>query len=760
MSAALSRVAVIGAGVMGSGIAAQIANAGIPVLLLDRGDIAADALAAMAKRSPAPFMSPRAMRLVQTADSDSALEQIADCDWIIEVIVERLDIKQALYRRIDAVRRPDAIVSSNTSTIPLAQLVSGMPEAFASCFVITHFFNPPRYMRLLELVSGPHTDPHHLARLRDFCDVRLGKTPVACHDTPGFIANRIGTYWMQEGLNAALDLGLTVEEADAAMGKPAGIPKTGIFGLLDLVGLDLMPHIVASLRHTLPPDDAFQATVRDWPVLQALLDAGHTGRKGDGGFYRLIRGAAGKHMLALDLATGAYRPQQKASITARDLASLLAEPGKIGAYARRVLGGTIAYAAALVPEIADDIVAIDDAMRLGYNWKRGPFEMIDAIGVADFTALLRKAGQDVPALLQTDQPFYRVDNKRRHYRGIDGAYHDIRRPEGVLLLADIKRASKPLLRNGSASLWDIGDGVACFEMTSKLGSFDPAIMELLEQTLAVVGKSYKALVIGHDGDSFSAGANLGLALFAANIAAWGEIEKMVAGGQATFKAMKYAPFPVVAAPAGLALGGGCEITLHADAVQAHAELYMGLVECGVGLIPGWGGCGELIDRLHRFGKLPNGPMPAVAKAFEQISTAAVSTSAEDAKRLAYLRPTDGITMNRDRLLADAKARALAMVDGYQPPKPPEFHLPGISGRVGMTMAADAMRARGLATGYDITVATALATVLSGGPADLVDTVSDADMLALERNAFLRLVRNTPTLARIEYTLATGKPLRN
>jgi 3-hydroxyacyl-CoA dehydrogenase len=244
VSAALSRVAVIGAGVMGSGIAAQIANAGIPVLLLDRGDIAADALAAMAKRSPAPFMSPRAMRLVQTADSDSALEQIADCDWIIEVIVERLDIKQALYRRIDAVRRPDAIVSSNTSTIPLAQLVSGMPEAFASCFVITHFFNPPRYMRLLELVSGPHTDPHHLARLRDFCDVRLGKTPVACHDTPGFIANRIGTYWMQEGLNAALDLGLTVEEADAAMGKPAGIPKTGIFGLLDLVGLDLMPHIV------------------------------------------------------------------------------------------------------------------------------------------------------------------------------------------------------------------------------------------------------------------------------------------------------------------------------------------------------------------------------------------------------------------------------------------------------------------------------------------------------------------------------------
>jgi 3-hydroxyacyl-CoA dehydrogenase len=747
----MNRIAVIGAGVMGSGIAAQIANAGVRVLLLDRGDIAAKALAQAEKTSPAPFMDKSAMKLVATADSDTQLDQIADCDWIIEVIVERLDIKQALYRRIDAVRRPDAIISSNTSTIPLAQLIDGMPDRFAAHFMITHFFNPPRYMRLLELVSGPRTDAAALDRVRAFCDATLGKTPVPCNDTPGFIANRIGTYWMQVALNAALDLGLTVEQADAAMGKPAGIPKTGVFGLLDLIGLDLMPHIVDSLRRTLPPADAFHATIRDWPVLPKLIAGGFTGRKGKGGFYRLDRSGGGKRMLALDLASGEYRAEQQATVAERDLPSLLAAATPTGEYARRVLGATLAYSAALVGEIAGD---------LGYNWKRGPFEMIDQIGAAAFADRLRSAGQPVPAILQSGQKLYRVQDGKRQFLGLDGVYHDIVRAPGVLLLSDIKLASKPLLKNASAAAWDIGDGVVCFELTSKMSSFDPAIMELLGKTLELVGKSYKALIIGSDNDTFSAGANLGLALFAANIAAWGEIEKMVAGGQETFKAMKYAPFPVVAAPAGLALGGGCEIVLNANAVQAHAELYMGLVECGVGLIPGWGGCGEVIERWRSHGKLPNGPMPAVVKTFEQVSTAAVSTSAADAKRLMYLRPTDGISMNRDRLLADAKARALSMVDGYQPPKPPEFHLPGNAGKIGLVMAAEGFRRRGIATEYDVTVATALAEVLSGGPADLIDTVSEADMLKLERTAFMRLVHNAPTLARIEHTLATGKPLRN
>ncbi len=756
----MKRIAVIGAGVMGAGIAAQIANGGVRVLLLDRAGIADAALERMRKADPAPFMQPVAARLVETGDSDSELARIGDCDWIIEAVVERLDVKRALYRRIDAVRRPDAAVSSNTSTIRLAELLGGMSEAFARAFLITHFFNPPRHMRLLEVVTGPTSDPETVERVRAFCDMKMGKTPVSCRDAPGFIANRIGTYWMQLGVNTALDLGLSVEEADAGMGKPAGIPKTGIFGLLDLVGLDLMPHIVASLHQALPASDAFQATVRDWPMLTSLIETGFTGRKGKGGFYRLDRSGGAKSRQALDLSTGDYRPERKVDIAERDLRSLLVAPGKIGEYVRRVLGGTLAYAASLIPEAAGDILAIDTAMRLGYNWTRGPFEMIDAIGVDAFADQLGQAGIAVPPLVALRQPFYRVADGRRQCLRVDGGYERIVRSPGILVLEDVKAAGTPLLQNGSAALWDIGDGVACFEMTSKMGSFDPPIMELLGQTIELVSARYKALVIGHDGDSFSAGANLSMVLFAANIAAWGDIDALVVAGQTVFKALKYAPFPVVAAPCGLALGGGCEIVLHADAVQAHAETTIGLVECGVGLIPGWGGCGEMIERWRHHGGLPNGPMPAAMKVFEQVSAATTSTSAAHAKELLYLRPDDGITMNRDRLLADAKARALSMVDGYRPPELPQFSLSGPSGVVAMVAAAEGLLARGLATDYDVTVATSLANVLCDGASDLVDTVGEADLLALERAGFMRLVRNGPTLARIEHTLATGKPLRN
>ncbi len=771
MDDAIHRVAVIGAGVMGAAIAAHVANAGMPVLLLDmvppgggtnRNALAEGAVTRMLKTDPAPFMDPRAARLVEAGNIEDDLGKLAECDWIIEAVVERLDVKQALYRRIDAVRRPQAAVSSNTSTIPLARLIEGMPDGFARAFLITHFFNPPRYMRLLELVTGPGTDPALAARVSRFADISLGKSVVACHDSPGFIANRIGTFWLQLGLTLAMDLGLTVEQADAVMGKPAGIPKTGVFGLLDLVGLDLMPHITASLAGALPEADAFHAANRDVPLIGKLIAEGYTGRKGRGGFYRLDR-ASGRGKEALDLATGEYRPAQKAeppeiAAAGRDLRALLTAPGVVGQYAWGVLGRTLAYAAGLVPEAADDITAVDAAMRLGYNWKQGPFELIDRLGAAWLAERLQRDGVAVPPLLRMGKPFYRVEAGRRQALGADGEYRDVARAPGVLLLDDVRAAAKPLLKNGSASLWDIGDGVACFEATTKMGTFDQGIFALLEQAIPLVAKTFRAMVIYNEGGNFSAGANLGLALFAANIAAWGEIEKLVEGGQAAFKALKYAPFPVVAAPFGLALGGGCEIVLNSDAVQAHAETYIGLVECGVGLVPGWGGCGEMLDRWR--GRLPNGPMPAVAKVFEQVSTATVSKSAADARALAYLRPTDGITMNRDRLLADAKARALAMADGYVAPKPPQFVLPGASGRVGLQMAAEGFRRRGLATAHDMTVAGGLAEVLSGGDTDIIDTVSEARLLELERLVFMRLVRENATLARIEHVLETGKPLRN
>jgi len=767
----IKKVAVIGAGVMGAGIAAHVANAGVPVLLLDivpagaenRNVIAEGAVEKLLKADPAPFMSKRAAKLVTPGNIEDHLDQLADCDWIVEAVIERLDIKQDLYAKIEAVRKEGSVVSSNTSTIPLAVLVKGLPERFAQDFCITHFFNPPRYMRLLEVVKGEKTKAEAIDSVSRFADVMLGKTIVDCKDSPGFIANRLGVYWIQTAVVEAMDAGLEVEEADAVIGKPMGIPKTGVFGLIDLVGLDLMPHVISSMVSALPASDPFHAANRDLPVVKKMIADGYTGRKGKGGFYRLNRVGSAKIKEAVDLTSGEYRAQKKAELEIpKKFRELMAADSKAGRYAWRVMAQTLAYAASLLPEATDTVPSIDEAMRLGYNWKFGPFELIDQLGAAWFAERLAKDGLAVPALLTLagDRSFYRVEGGKKQFLGLDGQYHDVVRADGVLLLSDIKLNSQPLLKNGSASLWDIGDGVTCFEFTSKMNALDPDIMALLGKALKLTGKSYKAMVVYNEGSNFSAGANLGLAIFAANIAAWTEIEQLVAAGQETYKAVKYAPFPVVGAPSGLALGGGCEILLHCSAVQAHAETYVGLVECGVGLIPGWGGCKEMLHRWSSNPKMPKGPMPAVAKVFETISTATVAKSAAEAKELLFLRASDGITMNRDRLLADAKARALAMVEGYTAPEKPEFILPGESARAGLSMAVDSFHKRGLATKHDVVVSNALAEVLSGNGADVTKPVSEDDLLEAERSRFMRLVRHPGTLARIESILETGKPLRN
>jgi 3-hydroxyacyl-CoA dehydrogenase len=767
----INKVAVIGAGVMGAGIAAQVANAGVPVLLLDivpktgdnRNAIAEGAVAKMLKADPAPFMSKAAAKLVTPGNIEDDLDKLADCDWIVEAVVERLDIKQSLYRRIDQARKPGSVVSSNTSTIPLTELVKGMGESFARDFLITHFFNPPRYMRLLEVVPGAVTRANAQATVSRFADLKLGKSVVICKDRPGFIANRLGVYWLQTAVVAAFDAGLEIEEADAVMGKPIGFPKTGIFGLLDLVGLDLMPHIHESMEGALPPGDPFHAAMRDLPLIEKMLADGYTGRKGKGGFYRLNRDGGGKVKEAISLQTGQYRAQKKADLDLpKSLKALLASDSKAGRYAFTVMARTLSYAAFLVPEVADDIVSVDEAMRLGYAWKFGPFELIDQLGADWLAVKLEENGLPVPALLAAarGKTFYRIEDGRRQMLGTDGSYRDIVRPEGELLLEDLKLTRKPLLKNGSAALWDIGDGVACFEFTSKLNTLDPEIMTLLGKSLKLVEKQFQALVIYNEGTNFSAGANLGLALFALNIAAWPELEAFVEGGQSTYKALKYAPFPVVGAPSGLALGGGCEILLHCDAVQAHAESYIGLVECGVGLVPAWGGCKEMLARWKTLGKLPNGPMPAIAKVFETISTATVAKSAAEAQELLFLRPGDGITMNRYRLLADAKAKALELAKDYAPPKPVDYVLPGETAATAMRLAAESFHRRGIATGHDLVVSGALATVLSGGEADVTATLSEDDILKLERAQFMALLHHPDTLARIEHVLETGKPLRN
>jgi len=774
---AIAKAAVIGAGVMGSGIAAQIANAGVPVLLLDivpegaadRNALAAGALARMAKADPAPFMSREAMPLVTPGNLEDDLERLAEVDWIVEAVVEKLDVKQALYAKIEKVRKPGTVVSSNTSTLPLARLTEGLPKSFRHGFLITHFFNPPRYMRLLEVVAGPDTRPAEVERIGTFADQRLGKSVVRCKDTPGFIANRIGSFWLQAAFCEAFESGLPVEEADLVLGRPLGIPKTGVFGLADLVGIDLLPHVAASLRMALPADDAFHEVDREWPLVTKLIETGYTGRKGKGGFYRLAKADGQRVKEAIDLQTGAYHVAAKPRLDAVDAAKdggprALLEGDEPGArYAWRVMSRTLAYACSLLPEIADDITAVDAAMRLGYNWKWGPFELLDRIGPAWFAERLEADRIEVPPLLRRvgDGSFYRVEDGRLQYLTLDGGYADVVRPEGVLLLEDVKRRSRPVAKNGSASLWDIGDRVACLEFHSKMNAIDAETLDLIEKAIGIVAKEFDALVIYNEGSNFSVGANIGLALFAANVAVWPMVEDLVARGQKIYRKLKHSPFPVVAAPSGMALGGGCEVCLNSDAVQAHAETYIGLVEVGVGVIPAWTGSTELLTRWVQHKKRPGGPMPPLAQAFETIGMAKVAKSAFEAKELLFLRDGDAITMNRDRLLADAKAKALALARDYRPPEKSEIALPGPSGRLALERAVGALRLRGVATPHDEVVAKQLAIVLSGGEnADITEPVADEDLLKLERQAFMTLVRQPATLARIEHMLDTGKPLRN
>lgn len=797
----INKVAVIGSGVMGSGIAAQVANAGIPVVLLDikveGKNLAADAVARMMKQDPAPFMHKRNAKLITTGTIDDNIDLIGDCDWVIEVVLEDLKIKHATYEKIQAHRKKGSIVSSNTSSIPLHKLVEGQPDDFAKDFMITHFFNPPRYMRLLELIVGEKTDLKAVETIREICDVKLGKGVVRCHDTPGFIANRLGVFWITAGIAAAIDDGVSIEIADAVMSKPVGIPKTGIFALVDLVGVDLMPKLADSLLSSLAKDDAYRDVFEDYPFVHGMIEAGYTGRKGKGGFFRLNpdapKGAKEKQALAINrdkFDESQYQKASKPSDPAVDagkagLRAVLETDSVGGKYAWKVLSQTLAYAAELVGEVADTIHDIDEGMKLGYNWKQGPFEMIDALGPKYFAEKLKAEGIAIPKILSDvgDGTFYKVEGGKLQYFGLDGKYHEVKRPDGVLLLRDLKLSSEPVMKNGSASVWDVGDGVLCFEHTSKMNTFDDKTFEMLNKVIGTIGDGsgdYKALVVYNEASHFSAGANLGLALFMINIAMYPQVEEFIGVGQKTFMNLKYAPFPVVSAPSGMALGGGCEILLASDAVQAHAETYTGLVEVGVGVIPGWGGCKEMILRfmerekakfakgVEKFGKAamwfapPVTPMGAVRKAFETIGMATVAKSAQEAVDIGYFRETDGITMNRDRLLYDAKQRALALAKGYTvPEKIEEIRMPGPTGKTALDLAVSDLHKSGKATPYDVVVSDHLAKVLSGGKdADWTKPVSEDDLLRLELEQFSALIRNEGTMARIEHMLSKGKPLRN
>ncbi len=769
----IKKVAVIGSGVMGSGIAAHVANAGIPVLLLDivpkgannRNALAEGAIQKMLKTKPAAFMHPRVAKLVTPGNIEDDLAKLADVDWICEAIIENVELKRDLYAKLEQNRKPGSIVTSNTSTIPLDLLTQGLPESFAADFAVTHFFNPPRYMRLFELVKGPKTRADAIAALRKFGDEKLGKEVVDCKDRPGFIANRIGIYWSTVATALAYDMDLTVEEADSIIGKPTGIPKTGIFGLADLTGIDLGPYVVGSMLKTLPASDPLpQFYKADHPLnalMQKMIKDGYTGRKGKGGFYR------NKGKEALDLKTGEYRPKLRANLDSvkaarKGLRALVEFDDKGGKYAWGVLSRVLSYAADLVPEIVDDIAAVDVAMKTGYAWKYGPYEQIDQLGTAWFAEKLTAAGMPVPKMVQiaNGRPFYKEENGKAYRLTPAGEYAEIVVAQGAWMLADIKRGKQPILSNKGASLWDVDDGVACLELHTKMNAVDADIIAMVKEAAKIDKKGFKALIIGGDYDNFSVGANVGIALFQANIAMWPAIEQGIAEGQDAYMKLKYAPFPVVAAVAGMALGGGCELALHSDAIQAHAESYMGLVEVGVGVIPGWGGCKELITRAITNKRRPGGPMPALAQVFEAISTAKVATSAMEARDMLILRDGDGITMNRRRLLADAKAKALKLAENYAAPKPVEINLPGPAAKAAMSLAVEGFAQQGKATKHDVVVSAALANVVSGGNTDITEVVTEKKLLELERENFMSLIKTNATLDRIEHMLTKGRPLRN
>ena len=782
----IEKVTVIGAGLMGSGIAAQVANAGIPVNLLDivpkdainRNTISQSAISRMLKPvklgSPSQLMHPDNANLITAGNLEDDLDLMRDSDLIIEVVIEKLEIKHEVFKKIEKYRKDSSIVTSNTSTIPRSQLVDGMPNSFTEDFFITHFFNPPRYLRLLEIVAGKEVDSGKLKAITDFCDIKLGKEVVICNDTPGFIGNRIGMYWSLTAMVEAFKAGLTVDEADAIMGRPIGAPKTGVFALGDVVGLDLIPHVTESLSRNLPVNDDYNLGVKEQSqlgidlLLKEMVSTGYTGRKGKGGFYRINESSGNRIKESRNLKTGDYSTSVKSNlesikIAKNGLRALVEFDDKGGHYAWKVLSKTLRYAASLIPEITQNIVNVDNAMKNGFLWKKGPFQMLDELGPSWFAAKIIEDGLEVPELLMKvgENNFYKDDDEVSSYFNVNGKYSNIETVEGHLSVKEIKRGQKSLFKNSSASLWNMGDGILLAEFHSKMNAMDPQIMEVLNEASTICENgNFKGLVIGNDGSNFSAGANLGLSSFVANVGAWDEAEKFVFGGQMAFMMLKHGNFPVVGASSGLAIGGGCEVLLACDSIQAHSESYIGLVEVGVGLVPAWGGCKEMITRWNGDPNLPKGPMASIVKIFENIGTAKVASSAQEAKSLKFLNLDDGITMNRSRLLHDAKEKCLSLVENYKAPLTKEHNLPGPSGKATLDLAVKDLVKAGHATPHDVAVTDYLAYILTGGDTDPTELVSDDKILEMEREGIMALMKTEKTMDRIESMLTTGKPLRN
>jgi 3-hydroxyacyl-CoA dehydrogenase len=767
----INSVAVLGAGTMGAQIALHCANAGIPALLLDlTADAARDGLERARRLKPDPQFTPDVARLVRTASFDEGMPLLKTADWIMEAVIERLDVKQQLLARVDAARRPGSIVSSNTSGIPIGILAEGRSDDFRRHWLGTHFFNPPRYLRLLEIIPTADTDAAVVETIRRFADHHLGKGVVIARDTPNFIGNHIALYGVVRTLEAVASGRYTIEEVDAITGPALGRPGSATFRTMDIAGVDVLAHVMRNLEERLDRAEDRAAFAMP-PFLAAMLERGLLGEKTGKGFYQRRKNASGESDIwTLDLASLDYRPKQSARIGAIEagkalddvrarVKALFTAKDKAGQFLRETLAPTLVYTARVTPDIAHSIDDVDRVMRWGFAWELGPFELFDAIGVREVWEAAQATGghavaDGVPTLIQEV-----LDSGRNAFRDapVPPAAPDL------LILRSARERNAVIRKNAGASLVDLGDGVFCVEFHSKMNAIGGDTVQMLQAGVKEAARNGRALVIGNDAPNFSAGANLMLVLLEAQEGNWDDLHLMIRAFQQATMALRYSDVPVVAAPAGLTLGGGCEISLHADRVQAAAETYMGLVEVGVGLIPGGGGTKEMIVRAMQQLPTPQSdPLPYVQKAFEAVALAKVSASGPDARRLGYLADTDGITMNRERLLADAKAKALERVRaGYVKPAP-RLSIPVGGASIGAALKLGvhlAWRA-GRASDHDALIGRKLAHIFAGGDLPHATTVTEQHLLDLEREAFLSLLGERKTLERIQHTLKTGKPLRN
>jgi 3-hydroxyacyl-CoA dehydrogenase len=764
-------VAVLGAGVMGAQIAAHFANAGVPALLLDvTPEAAAQGLQRARTLKPDPFFTPDTWKLVTTAGFDSGLPRLRQADWIIEAVIERLDIKRDLLQRVDAARQAGSIVSSNTSGIPIAALAEGRSEDFRRHWLGTHFFNPPRYLRLLEVIPTLDTAPAVVERVAHFADHRLGKGVVVAKDSPNFIGNHLALYGVTAMLARVAAGEYSVEEIDAMTGPALGRPNSATFRTLDLAGVDILGHVVRNLHERLSDENARRVFVLP-PFVERMLEQGLTGEKAGQGFYKRVKGGDGEsQILTLDPATLEYRPRQPARLGSIERAATIADVGerirtlfngtdRVAQFLRETLAPSLVYTARMTPEIAFSADDVDRVMRWGFGWELGPFEIADAIGIQ---RVIDVARETAPELLADGVPSVWRDalaaGRQRLREGeVPPAAPDFQ------ILRGAKDRAAVVRKNAGASLVDLGDGVLGVEFHSKMNAIGGDTIQMLQAGVREASRNFAALVVGNDALHFSAGANLMLVLLEAQEENWDEIDLMVRAFQQAVVGLRYADVPVVVAPAGLTLGGGCEIALHADRVQAAAESYIGLVEVGVGLIPAGGGTKEMIARAAE-SMAPGSSdfLPSIQRAFETIAFAKTAASGPDAQRLGYLRPVDGFTMNRERLLADAKRRALQRVaEGYQPPL--VRHAIPVGGdsvsaplKLGVHLALRAARI----SEHDALIGRRLATIMGGGTLPHPSTVSEQHLLDLEREAFLSLLAERRTQERIQHTLKTGKPLRN